>query len=396
MALLERCKLTNRRVKELENDTSSPIWIYDADVKPLAVSVSPLGKKTFYAVVWSGSTTVRRRLGTWPEITLDTARREAKGVAGDVARRRNAKAALDSIGQDESRTVGDLFAFWLETHSKRVKRTWARDVREYDRLIRPVLHHIPLVNVTRSDVVKLVANVEGEHGKGPAGKARALLSTMFETAIAHDWMDANPVRGTPRPKFDARQRYIKPEEIGRFFAALDTLGSDTARDFFKLCLFTGQRRSNVAALRWEDLDLTAGVWIIPARQNKSKKPHTVPLSAPAVKILRERQEKRRPGVEFVLPGRGRDGHYTEPKEAWKRVKAESGIGNIRIHDLRRSLGAWQNAGGASLRMIQQTLGHSSVAVTAAYYTPVEIADVRRSVDKATAAMLEAVNGGANQ
>ena len=71
------------------------------------------------------------------------------------------------------------------------------------------------------------------------------------------------------------------------------------------------------------------------------------------------------------------------------IKAAAGIDDIRIHDLRRSLGAWQQATGASLRTIQQTMGHSNVDVTARFYSPLEVEQVRASVDDALSKTLKA-------
>jgi integrase len=213
-------------------------------------------------------------------------------------------------------------------------------------------------------VVKLLTNVQGEYGKGPAAKTRALLSAMYEYAIGFGWVTDNPVRKTDRPKFDARQRYLKADEVSRLVEAVNSLRSETARDFFLMCLWTGGRRDNVASMEREELDLTVGVWLIPGAKYKSKKLHTVPLSGPAMEILKRRLKDRKDGARYVFPGRGKRGYYSDPKDAWHRVKELSGISDLRIHDLRRSLEAWQNSGGDSIQLIQQTLGHSNVAITA--------------------------------
>jgi len=274
----------------------------------------------------------------------------------------------------------------METHAKLRKRTWDRDEKEYNRLIRPVLHHIPLTNVTRADIEKLVANVLGNHGKGPARKARSLLSAMFERASEHDWVPKNPVKGTYRPDFEPRQRYVKPDEIGGLLTAIDQMESELARDFFLMCLWTGARRSNVASMRWEEIDFTHAVWIIPGAKHKSKKSQTVPLSVPAMEILKQRFDRRM--NEWVFPGRGKAGHYSDPKDAWNRVKELSGIQNIRIHDLRRSLGAWQNRAGDNIKLISSTLGHSNIAVTSTFYTPQELEPIRESVNRVAESMLK--------
>jgi integrase len=283
--------------------------------------------------------------------------------------------------------VADLFEHYLQVHAKRVKRTWERDEREYNRLVKPEIGTLSLADVSRDVVEKLIASIEEDSGRGPARKARALLSKMFEVGIAGGWCEHNPVRGTRRPDFDPRQRYLKADEVVAFLGALEQLESDLARDFFKLALFTGARRSNVASMEWSELDLSQGLWTIPASKAKGKRAQVVPLSSHALEIIERRRQKRRQGVPWVLPGRGKRGHYSDPKDAWKRVCELSGIEDLRIHDLRRSLGAWQQRQGASLRTIQQTLGHSDPSITARVYSPMEHEQVRAASQAALDALM---------
>ena len=78
----------------------------------------------------------------------------------------------------------------------------------------------------------------------------------------------------------------------------------------------------------------------------------------------------------------------EPKVAWKKVLEAAGIENLRLHDLRRTLGSWQARQGASLQVIGKSLGHRSQAATA-IYSRLHIDPIRESVQSATTAMLEA-------
>ena len=80
----------------------------------------------------------------------------------------------------------------------------------------------------------------------------------------------------------------------------------------------------------------------------------------------------------------------EPKKGWKRVLGRAGIKNLRIHDLRRTFGSWQAITGASLSIIGKTLNHKTTSTTS-IYAKLDLDPVRASVEKATAAMLEAAN-----
>ena len=83
----------------------------------------------------------------------------------------------------------------------------------------------------------------------------------------------------------------------------------------------------------------------------------------------------------------------EPKTAWKRIIARAGIKDLRIHDLRRTLGSWQAAAGSSLPIIGKSLGHKSLGATQ-IYARLNLDPVRASVNKATEAMLLAAKAPA--
>lgn len=382
-------RLTNARAKAATNDSDKAIWLYDDELTGFALSISPKGKKTWYLDAWANGRKNRTKIGNWPEVNATEARDQAKDILGQLTRgkeyQRKAKA--------RKLTLGDLWDYWFLNHSKPKKRTWERDQREYERFVRPVLHHVLLADIERADIVKMLTNIEGEYSIGAARKTRSLLSAMFERAIKNNWMTDNPVRQTERPSYEPRQRYLKPEEVSAFFGAVNSLRSKLARDFLLMCLWTGGRRDNVGSMEWAEIDAVNKTWTIPARKYKGKKPHFVPLSEPALEILNRRRESRLEGAKYVFPSRSSAGYYKWPKDAWQKVLEISGIEDLRIHDLRRSMGAWMNNAGDSLRTIQQALGHANVATTATFYTPPEDAPVRKSVDAVAAAMLAAAKGG---
>jgi integrase len=143
-------------------------------------------------------------------------------------------------------------------------------------------------------------------------------------------------------------------------------------------------------MRFADLNLAEATWRIPVTKNGQAL--TVHLTAEALEILRRRQAASG-GSPWVFPGgkKNQAGHLNSPKGAWARICKRAGLENLRMHDLRRTLGSWQAATGASLPVIGKSLGHKSQATTAVY-ARLNLDPVRASVDTAVAAMLAAVNG----
>ena len=101
-------------------------------------------------------------------------------------------------------------------------------------------------------------------------------------------------------------------------------------------------------------------------------------------VLKARLEAN--GEEWVFPGAGATGHLASPKRAWKRVLDRAKIRDLRIHDLRRTLGSYQARTGASLVIIGKSLNHKSAQSTSVY-ARLDIDPVRESITRATADML---------
>ena len=182
----------------------------------------------------------------------------------------------------------------------------------------------------------------------------------------------------------SRDRFIQGDELPRFFEALGDETNETMRDYFLLSLLTGARRSNVLAMEWKDISMGREEWRI--NETKNGTPQTVTLSPEALTVLRDRKPEE--PTRFVFPGNGKSGHLAEPKKGWQRVLTRAGIDNLRIHDLRRTLGSWQAKTGASLAIIGKSLNHKNQNTTA-IYARLDLDPVRDSVNTATSAMMAA-------
>jgi integrase len=136
-------------------------------------------------------------------------------------------------------------------------------------------------------------------------------------------------------------------------------------------------------MRWQDLDLAGATWRIP--HTKNGEPQLVPLVSEALEVLRARKPQ---DVGYVFPAPSKSGHMTPPKKRWRDLLARAEITDLRVHDLRRSLGSWQAIGGASLAIIGKSLGHKSASATM-IYARLSLDPVRASVAAATSAMLAA-------
>jgi integrase len=302
---------------------------------------------------------------------VEQARKEVARMIGEIAQGND--PAGDRRKARGETTVGELFALYLDGHAKPHKRSWKEDQAQYERYLARWKAR-RLSQVHRGDVAALHAKIGRENGHYAANRLLALLSAMFNFAATLGFKGGNPAHGVKKFKEQSRDRFLHADEIKAFFAAL----SDEAEpwpDLFTLSLLTGARKSNVLAMKWADLDLTRGLWRIGEAESKNKEPLLCVLHPAAVEILRRRADanagKDNPN-EYVFPSHGGTGHVTETKTAWKRIVTRAQIKDIRLHDLRRTLGSWQAATGASLSILGRTLGHKNVATTTVCGRLVEI------------------------
>lgn len=372
-------------------------YTYDASTPGLAVCVTSAGSKTFYSYRKVNGRPERVRLGgklCWPQVTIDEARDEALRIAGkatDHQTPNNARRA--ERGLPTLREVFDAFIVApTRTRAKRPKSPkTAKDYRyQFDKFMAHWAD-VRLSTITREDVEKLHNSLGSSSGFYMANRVLALVKVLFNFAIAQGHPIINPAARLSPFEETSRERFLQPDELPRFFAAVDAEPSEKIRDFIKLALFTGQRKSNVAAMQWQDIDFPRKLWQIP--QTKTGK-HEVPLSPMVMEILDRRKESA-DGCKYVLPGRHGDGHLQDPMRQWRDILTRAGVKDLKIHDLRRSLGSWQTAAGASTQVVGKTLGHVRPETTA-IYSRVNLATVRKSVDAAGAAMLATVAAAAKK
>ncbi len=358
--------------------------IYDTDTPKLAMRLTHTGVRSFYVVKRLGGAMVWIKLGTFPDMTCEQARIEAGKVLGEFAKGENPAAVKRAIKAEL--TFGEAFDDFLARKRKRdgsaISDKTKRDYKDLLRLYLDGIKSKKLSAIERNEIKAIHARTT-KKSPAQADRVVAVVSAVFTFMLAQErFSGQNPATSIQKNPAPSRDRFLQADELKPFFKALFESTNEVMRDFFLLALLTGARRANVSAMRWADLDLLAGVWRI--ARTKNGNPQTVTLSPEAVAVL----ESRRVDGEFVFPGEGKTKHIVEPKKAWATLLKAAGIENLRIHDLRRTLGSWQARTGASLPIIGKSLNHKTHQATA-IYARLDLDPVRQSVNTATTAMMEA-------
>ncbi|RUV41392.1 site-specific integrase [Mesorhizobium sp. M1A.T.Ca.IN.004.03.1.1] len=375
-------KLSDAVIKALPTPASGNKITYDDDIKGFGVRVTKAGAKAFILNYRTRSGLERRyTIGSCQDWKYPAAREEAKSLKKQI------DVGADPMGQvaaaREAKTMADLCDRFEREHLTKKRDSTARDYRALVKNhILPALKNKKVAEVEFTDIDGLHRKIS-KTAPYLANRTVSVLSKMFGLAIKWKWRHDNPAKGVERNDEQKRHRYLSPAELAKLTEALTGLEDQQAANIFRLLLLTGARRGEVQAAKWEQFDLTAGVWTKPGSTTKQKTMHRVPLSAPARLLLTEIREKAKDDAVYVFPGRGSD-HRVEIKAEWRELCLSAGIvtaetvpdgkggekivltPSARIHDLRHTYASVLASSGLSLPIIGALLGHSQPATTARY------------------------------
>jgi integrase len=339
---------------------------FDAKVRGLYLDVTPSGVKAFYVRRKTDGRSDKYFLGRFPDLSVEQARTKAMSFHADVSSGHNPAEVKRS--KNSELTFSELFNLYLERHMYKSRRSGPTVKRNFENWFSHWKNR-KISTITRESVEILHAQIAKERGKYCANRAIQLISAVFNKGIL--WklcQQDNPAKGITKFAEFCRERVLREDEIGRFFACLEKEPRDQFYDLVMLLILTGQRKSNVLGMRWEDIDLVAKTWTIPGELMKNGQTMTIALTEMELNILQRRLSRKRNGFVFHSPGKR--GHYIEPKRRWKELLYRAQIADFHIHDLRRTLASYMANSGANVAVIQSALNHKDLRTTLKVYTKV--------------------------
>ncbi len=357
---------TAQWVAKVTVPTAARVDYFDQRMTGLGLRVSPAGGKTWFVMYRVKGDPRKRRLTLdgYPALTLADARQRAQEVLLAASRGQdpaNAKQELKSAA-----TFAGLAAEYLDKHAKRKKRSWPEDARVIDRELLPKWGRRKVHDIRRTDVLELLDGIVDRGSPIQANRTLALVRKIFNWGIGRGIVQHNPCLQVEAPARERqRQRVLSEDELRAAWRTFDGLGPIMG-PMFKLRLLTAQRGGEVEAMRWQDLDLDARSWTIPAEAAKNGLAHFVPLSDAAVDLLRGLRALI-PEGEWVFPSpKRRERHIENVQKAAGRVRLDSGVSDFVLHDLRRTAATYMTAIGVSRLVVAKILNHVEQGVTQVY------------------------------
>jgi integrase len=335
--------LTAVGVARLKPPAQGQADYFDKGFPGLSLRISYSGRKTWTFLYRRAGKARRMNLGLYPAMGLAEARdawRQARqGVqAGHDPQRAKAPTEFAAVAAE-----------WLERDQSE-NRTVKEAQRILDRYVMPKWEGLSIEDIGRRDVRELIDSIADRGTPIMARRVYGRLHRLFTWAVQRDIITSSPMVGLPKPGSEnERERVLTDDELAAVWRNCETIGFPYG-NAIRLLILTGARRTEVGALAWPEI---VGDQIrLEGGRTKMGKPHTMPLSAPAVAILDE------------IP-RVDDCHYVflTPLSGWSKAKAKldelSSVTDWRLHDLRRTVATGLQKLGFNLQTIEAVLGHTS-------------------------------------
>ena len=231
----------------------------------------------------------------------------------------------------------------------------------------PILGHLTFNQMTIGRLNQLFTDIRSKDlTDATVNRIRALLSSIFSLAIDHELIDANPINRVKKFKENnQKERYFVNDELQRLMKILNFpkqygISNLVIVAAVKFLLLTGVRKREALDLKWSDLDLNSGRWLL--GENKSGKARYINLNKDAVSLIQ--QLSATTDYVFANPETGKP--FNDIRKTFNKIMQISDIKEIRIHDLRHNFASLAVNSGQSLYVVQHLLGHASPQTTQRY------------------------------
>lgn len=355
--------------------------VWDADLHSFGIRIRASGNRAWVIrPPRSGGQSRLHTIGSVDAIDITTARQTAREKLGEVALGGDPTKARKEARAKASVTVGSLIPRYLADKEQRLRPSSLSNAKNHlNNHWRP-LHDRPLTDVTRAEVAARHREVAQDRGPHAADRARAVLSGFFTWAIREGLTEQNPVTNTnTATKPTSRERVLSNEELA---AVWKSCRDDDYGRIVRLLILTGLRRTEVAGMRWDEIDMAKAMWSIPASRMKNKRPHTVPLSREALDIIAAVPE--RVGRECVFgSGKGAFSGFSKAKKSLDK-RLDGAAVEWTVHDLRRTTATGMNTIGVLPHIVEAVLSHVSVhkaGVAGTYNRAAYKAEKRDALDR---------------
>ena len=394
-------RLTAATIRALKLPPGATDRVYfDEDLPGFGLRVRASGVHSWMIQYAIAGRTRRVVLGLASALDPGKARATAKDLLAQVRLGRDPAAEKDRARVRAAETFGALLPRFLERQRTRLKpRSYVETERHLQRHAK-ALHGSPIEAVARRTVAARLAEIEKHNGPAARNRVRASLSAYFTWAAKEGYVDNNPVAFTNKAEEKARERVLSDEELRTIWLAAD---DSQFGAIVRLLMLTGARRSEIGGLTYGEISPTLPLVTLPSTRTKKGREHMIPLSEPALSILKTLPKRTnadgtpREHVFGTIVGCGYQNWSRGKVDLDARIAASHGKAlEWRLHDFRRSVStALHDRFGIPPHVVEEILGHvggHKGGVAGTYNKAIYLEERRRALDLWGAHIMELVTG----
>jgi integrase len=367
---------------------------FDEDLPGFGLRVRASGVHSWMVQYAIAGRTRRVVLGLASALDASRARATAKDLLARVRLGHDPAAEKELARARAGETFGALLPRFLERQKARLKPRSYQATERHLLAHAKALHGAPVEAIIRRTIATRLSEIAKRNGPTSCNRVRASLSAYFTWLAREGYVETNPVAFTNKAvENTARERVLSDAELRVIWLALAN-GSPRSPDYpviLKLLMLTGARRNEIADLTWDEVDLDAALITLPPARTKNKREHVIPLSEPALAILRTLPRRTmadgapREHV-FGKGSRGFQGWNPAKRELDARI-AEAGcpVLDWTLHDFRRSLStALHERFNVPPHVVEAMLGHvggHKAGVAGVYNKALYLEERRRALEQ---------------
>jgi integrase len=262
-------------------------------------------------------------------------------------------------------TFGQLAEEWLTRAENRVRALETARIHVRKHLV-PAFGTVALRQLSSLEINRWIGRQLRSAAPGTVKRQFNTLRAILNDAVRSGLIEkspcrnADPIRGTT-----ARQRFLTLEELVGLLAVADK-EAGWLSDFILWAVHSGMRKGEVQALVWSDIrELGSDRVLVQIRHTKSGQPRTV-ISTRTMRDVIERQKGRRiVGDERVFPVA-----KMTLRRRWEAARRKAGLGDVTIHDLRRTHSTHAAISGVDLRTLAARIGHTDLTMLQKHYAAI--------------------------
>lgn len=400
--------LTDVSIRAAKATDGKPIKLFDGG--GLFLFVTPAGNKVWRMKYRHGGKEKVLVIGSYPAVTLSRARRgreEAKALLAEgldpCEVKRKAAAGAEAERQEQHNTFRRMAEGWFASYSPGLSDRHAARLRRYlDRIVLPALGDRALVSLKPEDFLAIVRPIENLGHITTSHKIMQICRQTMQYAHLTGKIQYNPTAGLSsalQPLHHKNQAAIlDPAGVGQLLRDIDSLQGvafPSISFFLQILPMVFTRPSELRRARWEEVNTSDRLWVVPACRMKLRRDHLVPLSRQVLEKL-DALRQFSGGGEFLFPSvRAHTATISDagPLAALRRMGYQSGEQSL--HGFRAIASTLLNESGEREAVIEAQLAHKDPDATRRAYNRAAYLEERRGMMQRWADRIDQLRAGAN-